>query len=142
VAVALLKLLKPHLALGVALAEMAHLHGGMGLNGRETGKVVAELGLGAICLGGAVVARRLAEDLTGVLAALLAVGLVAGLAVAGGLSDFAYMALAGRIYGATALLGLAEGAGEMLVVSLAGLGFVALCRTAASPCPRPRVAAI
>jgi hypothetical protein len=142
VAVALLKLMKPHLALGAALAEAAALRGGLGLNPVETGKLVAELGLGGLCLAAAVIARRLADDIVGAHAALIALWLVAGLAVAGGAADLAGMAPSGHGRGAAAVLGLIEATGEMLVVSLGVLALVTLGRAATPACRPARPAAV
>lgn len=127
-AIAAMKLTKPHLALGEALALHAHLHGWLGLNGRQLGKLVAEIGVGLAWLLVASLAVRVAIDGAGRTAAALALWLIVSLAVAGGLSDLGYMIFAGSFRGAVALFGLAEGAGEMLVLSLGLIGFMALAR--------------
>jgi hypothetical protein len=128
IAVTAVKLMKPHLALGEVLAVRLHLHGWLGLNGRQLGKLVAEIGIGLAWLLVASIAARLAADGAARTAAALALWLVVGLAVAGGLSDLGYMIFAGRFNGAVALFALAEGGGEMLILSLGSLGFVALAR--------------
>jgi hypothetical protein len=134
-ALALMKLLKPHLPLGAALAAAVPL-GGAGLGAPAAGKLVAEAGLGAACLGAALLARRLALDRVAERAALVTMALVLGLAVAGIVGH-----LAGALPRGRALLAVAEDIVEMLAASLAGLALVALCRTAPA-CPRSRLAAI
>ena len=127
-AIAAAKLVKPHLAIGEALAVHGHLHGWLGLNGRQLGKLVAEIGMGLTWLLVASIAVRLAVDGAGRTAAALALWLVVALAVAGGLSDLGYMVFAGSFKGAVGLFGLAEGEGEMLVLSAGLVGFTALAR--------------
>ncbi|HMR30074.1 MAG TPA: hypothetical protein PKA13_12015 [Geminicoccaceae bacterium] len=127
-AIAAAKLVKPHLALAEALAVHGHLHGWLGLNGRQLGKLVAEIGMGLAWLLVASISVRLAADGAGRTASALALWLVVALAVAGGLSDLGYMLFAGSFKGAVALFGLLEGAGEMLVLSVGLIGFSALAR--------------
>lgn len=128
VLIAAAKIAKPHLALGEALAAELSLHGWLGLNGRQLGKLVAEIGIGLLWLLIASIAARLASDGAGRTAAALSLWLVIALAVAGGLGDLGYTLFATQFRGAVALFALAEGGGEMLVLSLGLLGFVALAR--------------
>jgi len=128
IAVTAVKLNKPHLAIGVALAEALPLHGWLSLNGPQLGKMLAEIGIGLTWLLVASIAVRTARDGAGRTATALALWLIVGLAVAGGLSDLGYMIFAGRFIGASALFTLAEGGGELIVLSLGSLGFIALAR--------------
>jgi hypothetical protein len=128
VGLAALKLTKAHIVAGEALAVEMQLHGWLGLNGRQLGKPVVEIWLGLGSLAVAALAARLAVDGAGRTAAALAMWLLAGLALAGGLGDLGGMLLAGRASGAVATFALAESGGEMLVLSLGSLGFMALAR--------------
>jgi hypothetical protein len=144
--IAAAKIAKPHLAVGEALATGLSLHGWLGLNGHQLGKLVAEIGIGLAWIAAASLAARLATDGAGRTAAALALWLVIGLAVAGGLSDLGYMLFAGRFMGSVALFALTEGGGEMVVLSLGALGFIALARVVGRrrrkrpPAPTPRSA--
>ncbi|MFO1070781.1 MAG: hypothetical protein U1E14_19850 [Geminicoccaceae bacterium] len=133
VLVALAKLFKPHILVGEALAHAARLAGGLGLNGVQVGKIVAELGLGALGLLLALLAVAVARDREDRLAARLGLGLVLGLAAAGFAGDLAYMLLAGRIYGSGFVLALVEGGGELAVLGFGLVGFLALALQPAGP---------
>lgn len=125
------KLTKPHLAIAEALVSQLQLQGFMGLNRLQSGKLVAEIGIGLAWLLLASVAVRLAGDGATRTGSALALWLVIGLAVTGGLGDLGYMLFAGRFVGAVAMFELAESGGEMAVLTLACLGFVALARVLA-----------
>jgi hypothetical protein len=128
VGVAALKLTKPHILAGEALAVEVQLHGWLGLNGRQLGKLVAEIWLGLGSLAMAALAARLAVDGAGRTAAALAMWLIVGLAFTAGVGDLGGMLLAGQFQGAVATFALVESGGEMLVLGFGGLGFMALAR--------------
>lgn len=141
------KLTKPHLLVGEALAGHLQLQGFMGLNRLQSGKLVVEIAIGLSWLLVASVAVRLARDGATRTGSALALWLVVGLAVAGGLGDLGYMLFAGRFVGAVAVFELAESGGEMVVLTLGCIGFVALARVLARrrrperrPGPRPAAA--
>lgn len=125
------KLTKPHLVVGEALVSHLKLQGFMGLNRLQSGKLVAEIGIGLAWLAVASLAVRLADGGAARTGAALALWLVVGLALTGGLGDLGYMLFAGRFAGAVATFELAESGGEMAVLTLACLGFVALARVLA-----------
>ena len=144
--ITVVKLTKPHLLLAEALVGHLPPQGFMGLNRLQSGKLVAEIGIGLAWLALASIAVRLANDGATRTGAALVLWLVIGLAVTGGLGDLGYMMFAGRFAGAVATFELAESGGEMAVLTLACLGFVALARVLArrrarSPAGPPPAAA-